>query len=84
MGHKPNPRERASFLSGILPMQRKRTIKLYTGQKAILSKNQNCFGIFFADGHTEKQMIPHIYYKDKTIVFALIYWPQLDIFLFLM
>jgi hypothetical protein len=28
------------------------------------------FGIFFADGHTEKQMIPHIKYKDKTIVFC--------------
>jgi hypothetical protein len=28
------------------------------------------FWIFFADGHTEKQMIPHIQYKDKTIVFC--------------
>ena len=28
------------------------------------------FGIFFADGHTEKQMIPHIQYKGKTIVFC--------------
>jgi hypothetical protein len=27
------------------------------------------FGIFFADGHTDKQMIPHIQYKGKTIVF---------------
>ena len=27
------------------------------------------FGIFFADGHTDKQMIPHIKYKGKTIVF---------------
>ena len=27
------------------------------------------FGIFFADGHTEKQMLPIIQYKGKTIVF---------------
>ena len=27
------------------------------------------FGIFFADGHTDKQMIPLIKYKDKTIAF---------------
>ena len=28
------------------------------------------FGVFFADGHTDKQMIPHIQYKDKTIVYC--------------
>ncbi len=28
------------------------------------------FGIFYADGHTEKQMLPHIKYQDKTIVFC--------------
>src|SRR5690606_39643661 len=28
------------------------------------------FGILFVDGHTEKQMIPHIQYKDKTLVFV--------------
>jgi len=27
------------------------------------------FDILFADGHTEKQMIPHITYQDKTLVF---------------
>jgi hypothetical protein len=27
------------------------------------------FGIFYANGHTEKQMIPHIQYQDKTICF---------------
>ena len=27
------------------------------------------FDIFLADGHTDKQMIPKIKYKDKTIVF---------------
>jgi len=28
------------------------------------------FGIFYVDGHTEKMMIPHIQYQDKTIVFC--------------
>jgi len=28
------------------------------------------FDVLFADGHTEAQMIPHIEYKDKTVVFA--------------
>ena len=28
------------------------------------------FGILFVDGHTDKQMIPHIEYQGKTIVFA--------------
>ena len=28
------------------------------------------FDIMYVDGHTEKQMLPHIKYKGKTIVFA--------------
>ena len=28
------------------------------------------FDIFYVDGHTEKMMIPHIQYQDKTIVFC--------------
>ena len=28
------------------------------------------FDVLFADGHTESQMIPHIKYQDKTVVFA--------------
>ena len=27
------------------------------------------FGLLFVNGHTEKQMIPHIYYRGKTLVF---------------
>ena len=30
----------------------------------------NHFNALFVNGHTEAQMIPHITYKDKTIVFA--------------
>ncbi len=35
-----------------------------------LEKSELDFGIFFVDGHTEKMMIPHIQYQDKTIVFC--------------
>lgn len=28
------------------------------------------FGILFVDGHTDKQMLPHINYKGKTLVFT--------------
>lgn len=32
--------------------------------------NEMGFNIFYADGHTEKQMLPHLSYGDKTIVFC--------------
>ncbi|MFV8465884.1 MBL fold metallo-hydrolase [Flavobacterium sp. LB1P62] len=69
---KPNLREKPSFLSeNILPMQE--SGQLYFIQRTeedFLEKSELGFSIFFADGHTEKQMIPHIQYKDKMIVFC--------------
>ena len=35
-----------------------------------LSKETRILDIFYVDGHTEKIMIPHIKYEDKTIVFC--------------
>ena len=35
-----------------------------------LAQSELGFGIFFADGHTEKQMLPHIQYNGKMIVFC--------------
>lgn len=69
---KPNNREKASFLSeNILPMQQSGQLNFIKRQGSdFLSQSELGFGIFFADGHTEKQMIPHIQYKDKTIVFC--------------
>ncbi|WP_369752821.1 MBL fold metallo-hydrolase [Flavobacterium sp. WC2409] len=69
---KPNPREKASFLSeNILPMQESGQLNFIKRPEGdFLEKSDLGFGIFFADGHTEKQMIPHIQYKDKTIVFC--------------
>ncbi len=69
---KPNPREKASFLSeNILPMQESGQLNFIKRPEGdFLEKSEMGFGIFFADGHTEKQMIPHIEYKGKTIVFC--------------
>ncbi|WP_442264782.1 MBL fold metallo-hydrolase [Tenacibaculum sp. ZS6-P6] len=62
----PNPREKASFLSeNILPIEE-------SGQLNFLhlnAKDYVGFDVLFKDGHTEKQMLPKIQYKDKTIVF---------------
>jgi len=67
---KPNPREKASFLSeNILPIQE-------SGQLNFIKRSGNqSEGIFenikvlFVDGHTDSMMIPHIQYKGKTLVF---------------
>jgi len=68
----PNAREKASFLSeNILPMQE-------SGQLHFIQRPEGDFGastemgfdIFYADGHTEKQMLPHISYNGKIIVFC--------------
>lgn len=68
----PNSREKASFLTeNILPMQESGQLHfIKRGERDFLEKSELDFGIFFVDGHTEKQMIPHIYYKGKTIVFC--------------
>lgn len=68
---KPNAREKASFLSeNILPMQESGQLKFINRpENDFLTESELGFGIFFADGHTEKQMIPHINYNGKTIAF---------------
>lgn len=68
---KPNPREKASFLSeNILPMQESGQLHFIKRPEGDFLQNSELgFGIFFVDGHTEKMMIPHIQYQDKTICF---------------
>jgi len=68
---KPNPREKASFLSeNILPMQESGQLNfIKRPENDFLFDSELGFGIFFADGHTEKMMIPQIKYNDKTICF---------------
>jgi glyoxylase-like metal-dependent hydrolase (beta-lactamase superfamily II) len=63
----PNPREKASFLSeNILPMQEIGQLEfLDLDSKALLPG----FDYITVDGHTDKQMLPKIQYKGKTLVF---------------
>lgn len=63
----PNPREKASFLKeNIMPIQESGQLNFIDLHGASPFENM---GIYFVDGHTEKQMLPVIKYKDKTIVF---------------
>lgn len=68
----PNPREKASFLKeNIMPMHESGQLKFITQNSTnFVTQSELGFGVFFADGHTEKQMLPHINYKGKTIVFV--------------
>ncbi|WP_396591234.1 MBL fold metallo-hydrolase [Allomuricauda sp. R78024] len=68
----PNSREKASFLKeNLLPMQESGQLHfLQRNDSAFLEKSELGFGILFVDGHTEKQMIPHIKFKGKNIFFA--------------
>jgi len=67
----PNAREKASFLpENILPIQESGQLHFIKKPETdFLQKSELDFGIFFVDGHTEKMMIPHIQYQDKTICF---------------
>lgn len=67
----PNQREKASFLKeNILPMEESGQLHFVSPSLEDMSKESELgFGIFYADGHTEKQMIPMIHYKGKTICF---------------
>ncbi len=68
----PNPREKASFLKeNILPIQESGQLNFINRpDSSFLNNSEMGFDILFVDGHTDAQMIPHIQYKGKTIVFA--------------
>jgi len=68
---KPNKREKASFLTeNILPIQDSGNLKFIPAPKEdTLKQSELGFDVFYANGHTEKQMIPMISYKGKTICF---------------
>ena len=67
----PNVREKASFLKeNLLPMQESGQLQFVKrNNTSFVERSELGFGILFLDGHTEKQMIPHINYKGKTLVF---------------
>lgn len=63
----PNAREKASFLKeNILPIEESGQLKFV--------RNGDEFGedisLLWVHGHTESQMIPHVRYKDRTLVFC--------------
>ena len=82
----PNAREKASFLTeNLLPMQENGQLKFvsptslaseadseggHEGDKSFLEKCELDFGIRFVNGHTDKQMLPHIDYHGKKLVFV--------------
>ena len=54
-----------------MPMHESGQLKFITQNSTnFVTQSELGFGVFFADGHTEKQMLPHINYKGKTIVFV--------------
>ncbi len=67
----PNKREKASFLKeNLWPMHESGQLSFIKGVESnIATSSELDFGIFFADGHTEKQMLPMITYREKTIVY---------------
>ncbi|WP_086475616.1 MBL fold metallo-hydrolase [Arenibacter amylolyticus] len=69
---KPNAREKASFLTeNLLPMQESGQLRFISRNGTdFVEKSELDFGILFVDGHTEKQMLPHITYQGKTLVFV--------------
>ncbi len=63
---KPNPREKASFLKeNILPIQESGHLHFIENGNE-LGEN---ISLLMVNGHTESQIIPHIQYKGKTVVF---------------
>ncbi len=67
----PNAREKASFLKeNLLPLEKSGQLRFIpTGKSDYMETSELGFSILFVDGHTEKQMIPHLEYQGKTLVF---------------
>ena len=67
---KPNPREKASFLANnIAPIEQSGQLKFIERNKQLTKNVFENIDIFFADGHTESQMIPIINYNGQKIAF---------------
>lgn len=66
----PNRREKASFLSdNILPIKESGQLEMIAKTGRFSKSPFEGIDIFFADGHTEAQMLPLISYKGKKIAF---------------
>lgn len=66
----PNPREKASFLKeNINPIQESGQLEFLPHASSFIEGALPNMDVLLAYGHTDAQMIPHIQYKGKTIVF---------------
>lgn len=67
---KPNSREKASFLKeNISPIQESGQLEFVDRVDQLTKNAFSNIDIFFADGHTESQMIPIINYKGTKVAF---------------
>lgn len=66
----PNPREKASFLKeNILPIQESGHLQFVSPAAGTPEMLPMFRDIIFADGHTEKMMVPLVEYKGRTLAF---------------
>ena len=66
-----NIREIASFIpENINPLESSGHLNFIRERKSYINKSELDFDIILVDGHTEKQMLPVVKYKGKTIVFV--------------
>ena len=67
----PNPREKASFLKeNIQPIKESGQLNFVTESNGWAKEVFPNLSLWFVDGHTDAQMLPHITYKGKTVVFT--------------
>jgi glyoxylase-like metal-dependent hydrolase (beta-lactamase superfamily II) len=66
----PNPREKASFLrENILPIQESGQLKFVDPAAGVPAALPQFGDLLFADGHTEKMMVPVLQYKGRTLAY---------------
>lgn len=68
----PNAREKASFLKeNLMPLEESGQLQyIEPCDASFMGESPLGFGIHFMDGHTERQMLPHIRYKGRTLVYV--------------
>ncbi|RTQ51474.1 MBL fold metallo-hydrolase [Hymenobacter gummosus] len=66
----PNAREKASFLAeNILPVQESGQLRFVDPARGVPAELPMLQGIVFADGHTEKMMVPLLDYRGRKLAF---------------
>lgn len=68
----PNAREKASFLKeNLIPLEESGQLHFIAPDgKSFMEESPLGFGIHFVDGHTEKQMLPQLEYRGRTLVYV--------------